>query len=218
MARLLFIGCALVAMLGSLISAAGAEIGLAIVYDTSSSMRDAVRDIAGRGAPKYTIGNRALLALIQRLEDFKQNNAGHLTAGLVVFDDRSAREAVRLGRCDTSELRIWAKSFTTPHGPTPLGPAMKVAADALIGNGAPKRHVLVITDGENTAGPDPATVIADLRAKGEEIAFHFIAFDLNANVFRSIQELGATVVSAADEEELNKQVQFILEEKILLEK
>jgi hypothetical protein len=218
MARLLSVACAIAAFLGSLSGARGAEIALAIVYDTSSSMRDAVRDIAGRGAPKYTIGNRALLALIQRLEDFKVNNAGHLTAGLVVFDERSAREAVRLGRCDTAELRIWAKSFTTPHGPTPLGPAIKVASDALINNGAPKRHVLVITDGENTAGPDPAAVIADLKARGEEIAFHFIAFDLNADAFRSIQELGATVVSAADEEELNRQVRFILEEKILLEK
>ena len=218
MARLLPFACAIACALAGLVSAPAAEVALSIVYDTSSSMRDAVRDIGGRGAPKYTIGNRALLALIRQLEEFKQNNDRHLTAGLVVFDDRSARVAVPLGRCDTSELRIWANSFTAPHGPTPLGPAIQVAADTLLETNAAQRHVLVITDGQNTAGADPEAVIRAVQQKGERIAFHFIAFDLAASAFRSIEELGATVVSAADEKELNKQVQFILQEKILLEK
>lgn len=41
---------------------------------------------------------------------------------------------------------------------------------------------------------------------------------MNTNAFRPIKELGVTGVSAPDEKELNSQLEFILEEKILLEK
>ena len=194
------------------------EIALEIVYDTSGSMRDAVRDVAGKGAPKYTIGNRALLAVIQRLHIFAENNPGRLRAGLVVFDGRSARQAVKLRPFDATEMRTWARSFISPDGPTPLGPAVQLAGEALLEMKATQRHVLVITDGENTAGPDPAEVIRALQKKEARLAFHFIAFDVNARAFAPIKDLGATVVSAADEQELNSQLEFILEEKILLEK
>lgn len=201
-------------------------VALGIVYDTSGSMRDAVRAVAGRGEPKYVIGNRALVAVIERLalfQDKKTNTAGpKLEVGLFVFDGKSARTAVKLGRFDARELRHWAKSFIAPDGPTPLGPAVQLAADALLEREADRRHILVITDGENTAGPDPATVIAALQKKstpgGGMIGFHFIAFDVNASAFRAIKEQGATVVGAANEKELNDQLEFILEEKILLEK
>ena len=35
-------------------------VALAIIYDTSGSMHDSVRDTTGRLSPKYTIANRAL--------------------------------------------------------------------------------------------------------------------------------------------------------------
>ena len=39
-----------------------------------------------------------------------------------------------------------------------------------------------------------------------------------ANVFAPLKRQGATVVAAADEKQLNQQLDFVLEEKILLEK
>jgi hypothetical protein len=53
--------------------------------------------------------------------------------------------------------------------------------------------------------------------KGTPISVHFIAFDVAAKEFNSVKKLGATVVSAADEKQLNSQLQFILQRKILLE-
>jgi len=46
---------------------------------------------------------------------------------------------------------------------------------------------------------------------------HFIAFDVDAKVFASVKKQGATVVSASDEKQLNSQLEFILQKKILLE-
>ena len=49
---------------------------LAIIYDTSGSMHDSVRDSTGRHAPKYVIANRALTAVAKQIQTFASNNAG----------------------------------------------------------------------------------------------------------------------------------------------
>ena len=216
-------------VLSALPGARGAEdapVSLAIVYDTSGSMRDPVRDSSGRRSPKYIIGNRALEAVIARVEAFHGKEGTPkkpLLAGLFVFDGSSgAREAVKFGPFDAKALRNWATTFSQPNGPTPLGAAVQAAGQALLSAPAAARHALIITDGMNTAGPDPATVLAGLNkaaeAKNTALFFHFIAFDVNANVFAPIKKQGATVVGAADEKQLNGQLEFILEEKILLER
>jgi len=83
------------------------------------------------------------------------------------------------------------------------------------------RHVLVITDGVNTRGPDPTQTMPRLQqnAAGQNtaLAFHFVAFDVNAAEFAGVKKLGATVVGAVDEKELNSQLEFIVAKKILLE-
>src|SRR5206468_5435109 len=85
-----------------------------------------------------------------------------------------------------------------------------------------QKHVLVITDGLNTIGPDPVTVVPQMNraaaASGTVLFVHFVAFDVDAKVFAPLKKMGVTVVGAADETQLNRQLEFILEEKILLEK
>ena len=85
-----------------------------------------------------------------------------------------------------------------------------------------RKHVLVITDGMNTIGSDPATVLPEVNRAAEKkknpVFVHFIAFDVNAKVFDGVKKQGATVASAANETELNSQLDFILQNQILLEK
>jgi hypothetical protein len=205
-----------------------ARVAVAIVYDTSGSMRESVRDSSGRRSPKYVIGNRALETLVGRIEAFQKKEAAAgastkpILAGLVVFDGTGAKEVVKIDTFQPEKLRNWARNFTNPNGPTPLGAAVETAGKALLAANAEARHTLVITDGMNTAGPDPASTIARLTKNADEknatLFFHFIAFDVNANVFAPIKKQGATVVAAADEQQLNGQLEFILEEKILLER
>jgi hypothetical protein len=83
------------------------------------------------------------------------------------------------------------------------------------------KHILIITDGINTAGPTPATVLPRLKQQaaqqGTSFSVHFVAFDVDAKVFDAVKKQGATVVAAADEKQLNSQLQYILQQKILLE-
>jgi hypothetical protein len=200
-------------------------IAVAIVFDTSGSMKDPVKDAAGKMTPKYVIANRALEAIVDRLEGYARgagsSGAKKLEAGLVVFQANHAQAAVNYGRFDGGEYRSWTKGFKEPVGATPLGEATQMAANWVLASRLPHKHVLVVTDGMNTAGPDPAAVLLSLKQAAERrqtaVAFHVVAFDVQAKVFDPIKKLGATVVGAADEKQLNTQLEFILQRKILLE-
>jgi hypothetical protein len=73
----------------------------------------------------------------------------------------------------------------------------------------------------NTTGPDPEEVIPRIQEEAgglnSTVGTHFVAFDVDASLFEQIRNHGATVVAAADEIQLNDQLGFILEHKILLE-
>jgi uncharacterized protein YegL len=196
-------------------------VALAIVYDTSGSMKEQVRDRNGKLAPKYVIANRALEAISERIQAFATGGLRTVHAGLFVFEGTGAKQAVKFGPFEASSFRAWAKKFTAPEGGTPLGNALSAASQAVLSSSLPRKHVLVITDGINTVGPDPAAVLPRFSHLAEQkqnrLSVHFIAFDVNAKVFDGVKKLGATVVGASDETQLNSQLEFILQKKILLE-
>lgn len=205
----------------------GAEEGvaLAIVYDTSGSMKEPVPDAAGGSSPKYVIANRALLEVTRQLQVFSTNTVAgsprRLDAGLFIFQGERAREIVKLGPLDVARLEHWATRFASPQGNTPLGNAVTAAVRAVLNSPLPRKQVLVITDGLNTAGPPPQAVLPALKAqaaqRSTDFSVHFVAFDVDARQFAPLKKLGVTVVAAADEQQLNSQLQFILQRKILLE-
>jgi uncharacterized protein YegL len=200
-------------------------VALAIIYDTSGSMKDPVRDANGGSSPKYVIANRALVAVAKQIQAFAPSNAGpasrKVEAGLFVFGGDSAREAVPFGPFEASALVNFARNFSTPSGNTPLGNALTVATRTVMNSPLSRKHVLIITDGMNTAGPTPAAVMPRLKQQAQEkqttVSVHFVAFDVDAKVFDSVKKLGATVVSASDEKQLNTQLEYVLQRKILLE-
>jgi hypothetical protein len=200
-------------------------VALAIVYDTSGSMKESVRDGSGKPAPKYVIANRALESIAQRIQAFANSAATSaprkVQAGLWVFAGNGARQAIPFGPFDAAKFQSWARSFDRPNGGTPLGTAVSTAARAVLNSGLTRKHVLVITDGMSNVGPDPAAVMPGLKRQADQkqtgLSIHFVAFDVDAKVFDRVKKLGATVVGAADETQLNTQLEFILAKKILLE-
>ncbi len=200
-------------------------VALAIVFDTSGSMKDDVPDRGGRPTPKYVIANRALLAVTERLEAFRKGPAAEtgreLYAGLITFRSGRPFEEIRMTNFVPDRFRRWAGGFSAPQGATPLGESIRLGARRVLDSPLTRKHVLVVTDGVNTAGPDPASVLPALRKQVEKqqtvVGFHFVAFDVEASVFSPLKQLGATVVGAADERQLESQLRTILERKILLE-
>lgn len=200
-------------------------LALAIVFDTSGSMGEAVRDNAGVMAPKHVIARRALNTILDRLKDYQAkapaNVPRNIHAGLVVFDNGRARIAVPFGPFHAEAMRDWLKHFSGPSGNTPLGQAVQVASLELLKTKLSHKHVLVITDGINTTGEKPEQVIPRMKRQADRqntgLSLHFVAFDVDARLFDPLKKLGVTVVGAADAKQLNDQLEFIVEKKILLE-
>jgi hypothetical protein len=200
-------------------------VALGIVYDTSGSMRESVMASSGKQLPKYQIASRVLAQIVDRLERFAGEAAAssdrRLEVGLFTFDASRAKAVVPLAPFDSVALKSWLTRFTAPNGPTPLGESLKLVGSTLLRSKLPQKHVLLVTDGVNTTGQDPVKAVTDLLAqaktKGDILSFHIVAFDVEAKVFEGLKRLGATVVEAGNEQELNSKLEFILRRKILLE-
>ncbi|HEY9170896.1 MAG TPA: hypothetical protein VI136_01270, partial [Verrucomicrobiae bacterium] len=90
-------------------------VAFAIVYDTSGSMAETVRDAQGKQTPKFRIANRALAAIANRIQAFAADtNAGprKIHAGLFVFSESGGRTALPFGPFDGAVLTNWAKNFS----------------------------------------------------------------------------------------------------------
>ena len=218
----LFLTLGMLVLFGRGVTRAEDDIAVAIVYDTSGSMTGAVKDAQGKPTPKWQIANRALENIVAQLEKFASTSPRKLRVGLYIFSSQGAKEVIAPKTFEAAKLREWLASFKKPDGGTPLGNATAEAAAALMALKNVSRHVLVITDGENTVGPPPEQRINKINDEalksGDGISFHFVAFDVNASVFAAIKKLGATLLSASDEKQLNERLAYVFEEKILLEK
>lgn len=224
---LIVLGTMMAALALRALPAAAADedgVAIAIVFDTSGSMKETVPDESGTPAPKFRIADRALVAIANRIQAFATNTAAgprKINTGLFVFQNDKPRQALPFGPFDAEALTRWARGFSSPAGGTPLGNALATAGRETLRSGLTRKHVLVITDGLNTVGPDPAATLPGLQReasqKGTVVSVHFVAFDVDAKSFDKVKKLGATVVGAANATQLNEQLGFILEKKILLE-
>jgi hypothetical protein len=200
-------------------------VALGILYDTSGSMRDAVPNSRHSTSPKYVIANHALLDVVKQIQTYTTNGVStprKVDVGLFIFDKSDAKEVVKLGPFDAGAIQNWTTNFSKPSGSTPLGNALRTVSKAVLESPEPRKHIIVITDGENTAGPAPENVMPGINRAADKkqspVFVHFIAFDVKADVFNGVKKQGASVASAADESQLNSQLDFILQNQILLEK
>src|SRR5437867_7630577 len=94
--------------------------------------------------------------------------------------------------------------------------AAKLDLDA---TGLSRRHLLVVTDGENTHGYSPSDVAAVIsaQAEGERTSIYFVAFDIGAEKFNTVKDAGGMVLAASNAVELNQTLDYLLTGKILAE-
>ena len=200
-------------------------LALAIVYDTSGSMADSVYNAQGRSEAKYLVARRAMGDILDQLAEYAlATNAGMprvVEVELITLDRTRTRTPIPLQAFDVQVFKNWINTFHRPDGGTPLGVAVREASEDLLASPLTRKHILVLTDGENTEGPAPEHIIAGLQARtkeaGIDLYIHFVAFDVAAERFNPIKKWGCTVVSATDETQLKDQLDYILHKKILLE-
>ena len=207
--------------------AAGARyqegIAAAILIDTSGSMQQRVRDADGAMQPKISIAKRAALNLVDQFDAYaREHSDKRIVVGIYEFSDRgksaNCRTVVKLGPPDAAAARSAIMDMYA-NGDTPIGDAMIKAKHDVDGAGLSKRHILVITDGENTKGYSPAEVTRVISSQNEtdRASIYFVAFDVAASKFNSVRDSGGLVLAASNETDLKGTLDYLLTGKILAE-
>ncbi len=129
-----------------------------------------------------------------------------------------AREVIPLAKPNPLTMDDSIRAMKTGGG-TPIGDAMAIARLALDRSGLKRRHLLVVTDGENTDGADPALVASILEKQPEETkaSLYFIAFDVDAAAFAGVKNAGALLLPAKSGAELAATFDELLSDRILVE-
>jgi hypothetical protein len=198
-------------------------IAAVILIDTSGSMRETVRGADGNLQPKIKIAQKSALDLVNQFDTYARAHPDqNITLGIYEFSQRppspAARPIVNMGPPNPAAARSAIMNMV-PNGDTPIGDAMIVAKKSLDATGFSKRHILVITDGQNTAGYSPADVTQVISGLSgdDRAAVYFVAFDVAASTFNSVRNAGGLVLAASNETDLKGTLDYVLTGKILAE-
>ena len=196
----------------------------AIVIDVSGSMNDEVTAGNGSEEKKIEIARRAARDLVEQFARYAEDHVDEpVLLGIYEFSERAgvpdARPVVPMGKPDRVRAASALRSMRAEGG-TPIGNAMIAAKRELDSTGLTRRHLLVVTDGENTEGFAPERVAAAInrRPEAERPSLYFVAFDIAANRFDRVRDAGGLVLAAANARELNSTLDSLLRGQILLEK
>ena len=81
-----------------------------------------------------------------------------------------------------------------------------------------RKYLLVVTDGENTNGPQPERVAREIWQKSEgAVQIHFVAFDTSPEKFAFLKDVGGDVIGAGTGPDLRAALDGIYKGKILAE-
>lgn len=196
----------------------------AIAIDVSGSMDDRVSGEDGRRARKIDVARRAAADLVEQFAAYADEHKDEtVLLGVFEFSRRDnqpdCRPIIPMGPPDRT-LAGPALARLDPEGGTPIGQAMIEAHKALDATGLSRRHLLIVSDGENTDGFRPEDVAAGIgrRPEAERPSLYFVAFDIEARRFNRLRDAGSLVLAAASARELHDTLDMLLKGKILVEK
>lgn len=193
----------------------GLGAAVAILVDTSGSMKEAA---PGDARPKYIVAREAIEAMLDATDAVIAKRPGFpVMVGLYSFSS-SASTRLPIQPYDRATLRAALARLPAPGGGTAIGEALRTARPDLYRAGVFRKYLLVVTDGENTSGRSPASVAREIWRKSEGgVQIHFVAFDTNPEKFSFLQEVGGSVLTAANGIELKQALDDIYQGKILAE-
>ena len=206
------------------------DLGLSIVIaiDCSGSMEETPSGGSSTRS-KYLIANDSLKEIISFIHKFYNENVKNENLRLrlsVIKFSGSVKVLFPLSDItDESFARlneiVGKTSNFLPDGKTALGETLETGTELLVQSETIFKSLIVITDGANTTGVEPETVLdaivnsdnnknnSDFPVLTNSVLVSFIGFDVNMNSFSRLNRLGARITSAADKEELNENLKAL---------
>lgn len=189
-----------------------------ILIDTSGSMEQRVRDSSGGQQQKYILAQEALRRIVDYTAQWQKSHPDRiLNVGIYRFSS-SPIQILPMAEFRPEQANAAVNSIGRPGGGTAIGEALTAGFKALYQSGCTRKHLVCITDGENTVGPRPDRVARQLHAQtGKDVELHFVAFDTSAKYFGFLSSVNGYVVEAADGTQLQTRLSEIYEKRILAE-
>ncbi|MDX6742229.1 VWA domain-containing protein [Actinocorallia sp. A-T 12471] len=186
-----------------------------LVLDSSGSMR--IADLDGRS--RMAVAKQAFNDVVDAMPA-----EAHLGIRLLGSQHRFPGSTKAVGCKDTKLLfpvgvvdKVEAKTAIAtlaPTGWTPIGLALRAAADDL-GTGETTRRIVLITDGEDSCGlPDPCDVARELAARGTHLVIDTLGLTLDAKVRRQLtciaEATGGTYTAIQNQAQLTERLQLLI--------
>ncbi|MEQ4301062.1 VWA domain-containing protein [Plantactinospora sp. B6F1] len=184
-----------------------------LVLDVSGSMRAA--DIGGRS--RISVAQQAFNEVVDALPDDTQLGIRVLGATYKGKDKaiacRDTQQLVPVGPVDRAAAKD-AIATLRPTGHTPIGLALRGAAQDL-GTEGGNRRIVLITDGEDTcAPPDPCDVARELAAQGTRLVVDTLGLAPDEKVRRQLlciaAATGGTYAAAQSPEQLTNRIRQLV--------
>ena len=193
----------------------GLGAAVAILVDTSGSMHEIA---PGESRPKYVIAREALEAMLEATDGFVAKRPEFpIKIGVYSFSS-SVSTVLPIQIYDRETVRSALNRLPRPGGGTAIGEAMRSARPDLYRAGVFRKYLLVVTDGENTAGRSPNDVARDIFRKSEgAVQTYFVAFDTSPEKFAFLKDVGGDVIGAGNGAELRTALDGIYQGTILAE-
>jgi Mg-chelatase subunit ChlD len=193
----------------------GLGAAIAILVDTSGSMRDAP---PGDDRPKAAIAREALEAMLDATDAFVAKRPEFaVKVGIYSFSS-DVSTVMPIRSFDRAAVREALARLPRPRGGTAIGEAMRTARPDLYRSGVFRKYLLVVTDGENTSGRSPDSVAREIFEKSEHgVQIYFVAFDTSADRFSFLKDVQGDVIGAGSGAELRQALDEIYQGRILAE-
>jgi Mg-chelatase subunit ChlD len=174
----------------------GLGISVVIVLDNSGSME---RAAAGDREEKFRVARRSIQEMLAVTDSFSALNPElPVKVGLFWFSG-SVHRVLPIQPYDPVTVTEALDRIPFPNGATAIGTAMRAAREELYRSGTFRKHLVVITDGENTDGPSPAEVGRDIFRRSEgSVQLHFVAFDTDPEKFGFLDQVEGTLLAASN--------------------
>jgi Mg-chelatase subunit ChlD len=193
----------------------GIGAAVAILIDTSGSMRDGA---PGDSRPKFVVAREALETMLDATDAFVARRPDFpIKIGIYSFSSHVSIE-LPIRPYDRGAIRDALRGLPAPGGGTAIGEAMRAARPDLYRAGVFRKYLLVVTDGENTAGRSPDDVARDIYRKSDgAVQIYFVAFDTAPEKFAFLKEAGGDVIGAGNAPELRAALDQVYQGRILAE-
>jgi len=185
------------------------------ILDSSGSMAGQIK-----GIQKMAIAKQALKRYVEQVPE-------NARMGLLVYGhqgDNSAEGKAAscggveilypIGSIDKESFGGAIDSFE-PKGWTPIASSLQKAQKALATLPDGEKHIILVSDGEETCGGDPCQVAQEIAASGVNLLIDVIGFHVNAQTRQQLEciarEGGGIYIDARSSEELDRALDRINE-------